>query len=770
VRRKLLLICLFFIAGIITAYLHLIFCLLCGAVLTAVLCFSEDRPELFSAALKRAVWISFILGAALFLLQSASVREGKSLNGEEKVWTGKVISVSRTASGSSRLLCQLQNPFQQSASEKWLRLNPYSAQRTYLYIKQDHPSSAELTGKTIRFSAALEEPEGRRNPRSFDYRLYLLSRGIAHTAFARQIELTDNPLSAADIIRSQILRIRETFLKGLIMPDEEKQLLAGVLFGCTEEMPEEMKEDFRNNGTAHILAVSGLHVGVIYGLYRRITAKRRSKYDSILLIAFLLFYGCITLWTVSVVRAVMLIIFMTFGDVLSRRYDLLTSLGFTAALIAAHNPYAVLGASFQMSFLAVSSISFISPLLTRKLPAWVPEEVPASLAVQIGTVPYCAYMFNQLALGALLCNIPVLFLLGILAPAGIIAIPAVVLLSGFSENCICTVFLQGIGGILQLLSGGMLTLNRFLSQNGSFAVDVVSGSPYLLAAGGLLVFFVCSEFFQIHWMRGERKYLLKIITLLMIPCLAAAGFCRDDFRKARVVLVDVGQGDCMHIKGKKNILLDGGGSPKRNIGKQVLKPYLLKNGCRRLDAAMATHLHMDHYLGLQQLQEVYPVRSMIIKGKAGQKYPIGGADYIEILWPLVQDPDEEDENLNSLIFKVHAGGMTILVTGDLGETGEQGLLEMYRGTDVLHCDVLKVGHHGSRYSSTEEFIDAVSPSIAVIGVGEKNTYGHPCPKVLKRFERRGIPVYRTDLDGAVGIYRGRRGELHICTVIPREKT
>ncbi|MFC2662195.1 MAG: DNA internalization-related competence protein ComEC/Rec2, partial [Eubacterium sp.] len=645
-----------------------------------------------------------------------------------------------------------------------------NTQRTYLYVKEDLPSGAELTGKTICFSAALEEPEGRRNPHTFDYRLYLLSRGITHTAFASQIEVTDIPLSPVDRVRSQILRIRESFLNGLQMPDDEKQLLAGVLFGCTEEMPEEMKEDFRSNGTAHILAVSGLHVGVIYGLYKRLTAGRKKKYDSVLLIAFLLFYGCITLWTVSVIRAVMLIIFMTFGDVLSRRYDLLTSLGFTAALIAAHNPYAVLGASFQMSFLAVMSISFISPVLIRKLPEWVPAEVPASLAVQIGTVPYCAYMFNQIALTALLCNIPVLFLLGILAPAGIIAIPAVVLLAGFPESRVCSVLLRGISGILQFLSGGMLELNRLLSQNGKFAVDVVSISPVFLAAGGLLVFFVCSEFFQIQWMRGERKYLLKLVIILMIPCIAAAGFCRDDFRKASVVLVDVGQGDCVHIKGKKNILLDGGGSPKKNIGKQVLKPYLLKNGCRELDAAMATHLHMDHFLGLQQLQEVYPVRALITRGRAGQKYPLGGHEYIEILWPLQQNPEEEDENLNSLIFKVHTGGMTVLVTGDLGETGEQGLLEMYRGTDTLHCDVLKVGHHGSRYSSTEEFIDAVSPSAAVIGVGEKNSYGHPCSEVLERFQRRGIPVYRTDLDGAVGLYRDHRGQLRVCTVIPRENT
>ncbi|MBQ1406507.1 MAG: MBL fold metallo-hydrolase, partial [Eubacterium sp.] len=178
------------------------------------------------------------------------------------------------------------------------------------------------------------------------------------------------------------------------------------------------------------------------------------------------------------------------------------------------------------------------------------------------------------------------------------------------------------------------------------------------------------------------------------------------------------------------------------------------------DIALATHLHTDHYLGLEQLSECYRVRNLVTKGKAGDVIELSGGDRIEILWPRVRDPDTDDENENSLIFKVYAGGLTILVTGDLTAEGEKMLVERYRGTGKLKCDILKVCHHGSRFSSSEEFIDEVSPRAAVIGVG-KNSYGHPAPETLVKFKARGIPVYRTDMDGAVG-FRMDRGELAVC--------
>ncbi len=793
-RRKLSMLAFLYISGIFTLSVHPALFVFSGVLLAGTLLLSEAGRGVGSTKFKAALVLTFLLGAFLFFLQSQAVAAGETLDGHERKWTGKVLEVSQTKSGSTRILCRLEEPFGSTdaqVSDGTARGTSVSAgaegsgaPSAAARVSDDTgggrrmtsaPAEAELIGCTIAFTAKLEEPDGRRNPNTFDYRQYLLSRRIGHTAFVKGITVLPVRKLPSDRVKSGILQIREKYLDSLVMPDEEKQLLAGVLFGKTDSMEDEMKEDFRSNGTAHILAVSGLHVGVIYGLYRRLTEGRKRKHDALLLLLFLGLYGCLTLWAVSVIRAVMLITLVVLGDACSRRYDLMTALGFTAMMIAVVNPYAIFGASFQMSFLAVMSIGFFTPLFVRALPANTPSELPAALAVQLGTVPYSAFMFNQVALGALLCNVPVIFLLGILVPAGILAMPVVLLLSCFTGGGVLAGLLGGAAGgltafisfLLQLLAKAMLLLNAVLSQEGKFCVNVISLPAAVMLAGYLLLFFYSTEYAQVHRLRGNGKMLAAVAAVLMVPCVMSAVFLHSDFMDADVILVDVGQGDCVHVLGEKEVLLDGGGSVKRNIGKQVLEPYLLKNGRWRLNGVLATHLHTDHYLGLQQLQEVYPVGTVVTQGKAGDVYSLGGDDRIEILWPEFQDPEEEDENMNSLIFKVYINGFTMLVTGDVGEAGEQGMLEMYKGTDRLKCDVLKVGHHGSRYSSTDEFIDAVSPKIAVIGVGKNNTYGHPTSEVLQKFEDRDILVYRTDLDGAIGIRRDEQGIFHISTMVPR---
>ena len=180
-----------------------------------------------------------------------------------------------------------------------------------------------------------------------------------------------------------------------------------------------------------------------------------------------------------------------------------------------------------------------------------------------------------------------------------------------------------------------------------------------------------------------------------------------------------------------------------------------------------THQHTDHYKGLQELNECFRVKCLIPEGHAGQVFRLPGDGIIEVLWPERRDPDAEDENQNSQVFRVTTGGITTLVTGDLTPEGEEGILRKYRGTDRLRCDVLKVCHHGSSTSSTDAFLDAVDPAVALIGVG-RNNYGHPSPAVIEKLEKKGIMIYRTDRDGAIAI-RKKRGKLLIWCQKNRKK-
>jgi competence protein ComEC len=284
--------------------------------------------------------------------------------------------------------------------------------------------------------------------------------------------------------------------------------------------------------------------------------------------------------------------------------------------------------------------------------------------------------------------------------------------------------------------------------------------------------------------------------VLITAMLWAAGF--NTFSDDEVVFVSVGQGDCTHIRAEgHDVLIDGGGSSYTNIGRKTLMPYLLSNRAERVELALVTHLHMDHYLGITQLCEAYPVGAVGIPAgyrrsieaardsssfgrktspnlpdlsalpegfenlpdekiwlETGTRITIADDVWIEPIWPPPGqngDISADDENENNMVYIVNYDGVKLMITGDLVEEDELEMVKYYAGTDILNCDVLKVGHHGSKTSSSEEFLDAVSPKVGVIQVGRDNFYGHPHPQTLERLEERGIQVYRTDLNGAVGI-------------------
>lgn len=265
-----------------------------------------------------------------------------------------------------------------------------------------------------------------------------------------------------------------------------------------------------------------------------------------------------------------------------------------------------------------------------------------------------------------------------------------------------------------------------------------------------------------------------------------------EFGKADVIFVDVGQGDCIHVKTDegKNYLIDGGGSTGYDTGSEVLKPYLLKNGVKHIDAAFVTHLHEDHYGGIRSLASegmiesigVYEANRLIEERvqsetntelfylHGGQKIRLGRDVYLEVLAPAEKSEEEyskivseeDDENAASLVFRLDYRGIRILITGDIDSASEEVLTEMYGNR--LKSDILKVPHHGSRYSSSEDFIAAVSPDVAVFQVG-RNNYGHPDAEILRRYINAGVSVYRNDRNGAVGLDIKRDGKTEVMTML-----
>lgn len=611
------------------------------------------------------------------------------------------------------------------------------------YGKLDAPWT--LLCREISCLTALSLPTGQRNPGCFDYRLYLKSRGIFRTGVVQDLRMAEKKsFSLVQQVTRWLFRQRWAYQERL--GSQAAAIVSGLLFGDTTAMTEADYDAFRRNGTAHVLAVSGLHIGILYQLWEKIAGKQ-ARWGKTTVLLFLLWgYGLLAQWSPSVVRASMMILLRLFARQFALRYDGLTALSAVAIGLLLYNPYMLFGAGFQMSFLAIASICFFSPVL----PEGVPGAMRTAIAVQAGLLPYQMLQFNYISFVAPVANLPIVFLAGMLVPLALASFGWFALSGDLGP----------FGLLLDSMSFLLLRINSLSTLGGFGACDVVSPPLWLTLALYGISFFLASEDCLVLRLRKKRKRIAVFLVGCLFMGLLAGQLFDEPVSRADLVFVDVGQGDCVHLRdGRRNALIDGGGSVSYNIGKNTLKPYLLKNGARQLDVALATHLHTDHYKGLIELTAIYPVRQLLTGQIRGDRVRLSDHVMIETLWPLdlARDetgqilPDAQEENGLCSVFMIDYDGWRILVTGDLDEAGEREMLAFYQGTTKLKADILKIGHHGSKTSTSTAFLDAVSPMVAVIQVGAHNNYGHPAQMTIEKCQKKGIILYRNDVNGAVGV-------------------
>ena len=677
------------------------------------------------------LFLILLHGMEIPLRQSALREYVKNENTNPVIVEGKVTKIQSRSAGGYSLEVRIKR-----AGGRTI----FPAEKILVVHTGDCEKPWELFRSSLTLAADLQVPDGKRNPGGFDYNLYLKSRGIFYLCRTDSISISEDAKGFYE--RYSRWLVKQRFLFSDQLSDTAKGLVIGVLFGDTSQLEEEIYEDFRNNGTAHVLAVSGLHVGILYTIYRKIMGRKRSLLSLLCLTGLLMTYGILSMWATSVLRAGMMIILHAAAEYLDLRYDMTTGLSTVALILIAVNPYVIFGTGFQMSFLAIGSISFLVPVLSKK----IPDGLAAGLAVNLGLLVYQMYQFNYVSLVALAVNLPVIYLTGILVPVSLTAFGL------FSV-------IGTIPGIMELLLDSfsflMIKLNEVSTLDGVGSFDAASPSLWLAAVFYFLLFFLVSEQ-NLIW-RSRRQYgrLVLCASAGVIAAAVLAGLYYCPVSDDDVVFVDVGQGDCVHIRaGKKNILIDGGGSLDYNTGKNTVKPYLLKNGVGKIDLAVATHLHMDHYKGLEELAQVYPVKELRTGLTAGNNILITESIWIETLWPLeIDEAEGQEANENCSVFMIHYNGRKILITGDLDEAGELAMVEHYRllgEEERLDADILKVGHHGSRTSTSDLFLDEVSPEYAVIQVGARNIYGHPNEIVIEKNRKRGIMIRRNDYNGAIG--------------------
>ena len=708
-----------------------------------------------------AVLIAFIMAAAILVTDSITGYTSdylEGLEGNNAAVTGRVVSIVKKDDEYFKLQLSDVSIISDNGArsyKKKILVNVYSDIADYRTVLWDR---VYITGE-------VSIPKERSNPGTFDYRRYLKSIGIRCIITAENIENVKKAGGIAALLKSAKCRTADIFESAL---GDDSAVVMGLLFGETSGIDEDIIETFRRGGTAHVLAVSGLHLGLLYSFLCRFKRKKRSIPADIAIVLALSAYTALAGFTASVVRACLMIFIHIAGNHLNRRYDLISSTCVSMIIILAVNPMQIYSAGFQMSFLAVITLGVMIPLIQKKIKGIL---LPM-IAVQTGMVPYTMYVFNYVSLTSIISNIPVYFIAAAMIPAGISVI----------AFCWLPVIAKPAAMITGLFVKLLLWCNDFTYMGGVFTFDVATPSVIFLAVYYIFIFYMCSEAGQIALIRRNYKKIAAVFAAAVICGAGCSVYLSDGFEKTDMVFVDVGQGDCLHIKaGGKNLLIDGGGSFNYNVGKSTLKPYLLKNGVTKIDMAIATHLHTDHYQGLKELSQTYRIKKLgvyeansvnenhlkkefktdeILYLAAGDVINMGRNVSVEVLSPDRGNPlDEKDENKNSLVLRVNVKGSSVLMTGDIDEKGEKTLIA---DTDIK-ADILKIAHHGSRYSSCEKFIAVAAPKIAVIQVG-KNTYGHPSEEVIKRLEEHKITVLRNDEQGAVGIRVNKAGDFGIVTM------
>lgn len=677
------------------------------------------------------------------------------------------------------------------------------------YSKTKNQEQLFCPGDQVVISGKLSLPAQKRNPGCFDYRLYLRTRNIQTIVTAQQIQHVtmrdESPVIRCYHRLCRNLYLRKTgYTQDLAQTagSETAAMMDAILFGDKSNLDESAMEAFQKNGTAHILAVSGLHIGIIYAFILKLwtllgeltggfLCGRRGGWFFGFNAMFFFCYLILASFAPSAVRAVWMVLMHAFAQMTGRRYDLSSAAFAVLIAVLLRNPFMLFDLGLQMSFLAVLSMNLILPFVRR----FYTGLFLASAAVQIGLGPFMLYHFNYISLIAVFLNVPVIMLAGVIVPAGLCCGVADLILG---ENA------GSFYVVLDWLCDLLVQINQLTAAEGVTTFTIANPPVWLVVLYYLMLLLLASEEGRLRLLRAGReagrkyrqraKAFAKATAAALILSLAFGLLTSDGFHKTAITFVDVGQGDCMCIRTftgmgrcKSAYLIDGGGSQNFDLGRKTLREYLLKNGVSKVDGAFVTHLHTDHYLGICQLAKTGMVRRIYVYDgyksrepeicrdtglkhnqitylSAGQKllFHESGKDHleVEVLWPQKKTEaeyqrlleDETNENDMSLLLRVNYDGVRMLATGDMDEKGENAVIATCSGeSNRLESDILKVGHHGSKTSSSDIFLHYVKPSIAVIQVGEHNMYGHPTAEAMERIHKAGAWIYRNDRQGAVGI-------------------
>jgi competence protein ComEC len=591
-------------------------------------------------------------------------------------------------------------------------------------------------GQRWQFTARLKRPRGVLNPGGFDFERWAMQHRIAATGYVRD-NAGARMLGSGPTLDAWRLRMSGQIQTALAAQDS--RFVRALALGDTRALNDADWQTLRATGLSHLLAISGFHVGVVAGfgallvrliwwLWPRLSLvfPRPMAAASVAMLAALC-YAAAAGFALPTVRAMLMISVVLLAR-LSRRAQQ-PGQGFALAAVAVllFDPLAILGAGFWLSFLGVGWLLWCLPAQTGA--GWLRGLLSAQGIATLGLLPTTLWFFGQASVVG-----PVANLLAI--PWVTLVVVPLTLLGLLLET-----LHAGLGvWLFQAASWAMLPLWRMMTQVASWP----GASLWLPAPGWPVLVLAMASAFWLLLPRGTPGK--PLAALLLLPLFWPQPH-RPPPAAVDVYQIDVGQGLAIALLTERHALLFDAGAAFEgglDLGEAAVVPVLQSLGVRRLDRLIVSHADNDHAGGAASVHSAYPEAMLLApdgSGLAGQSCTAGEAwewDGVrfEFLHPPLHFPYLKNDS--SCVLRVEAGATRLLITGDIGEVIERRLVREQAA--AIAADVLTVPHHGSRHSSSPDFVAAVAPRLALVSSGHRSRFGHPHPDVVQRYRQAGAQL------------------------------
>jgi len=584
-------------------------------------------------------------------------------------------------------------------------------------------------------------------PNTFNYKHYILSKKINYIINADKIIKVKNNTRLRYILKNKIINHIENY--------KTSNYLKTFILGDSEEIDLNIKETFQKNGISHLFAVSGMHLSLFSAILMIVLRKLRLKENiiSIITIIFFIFFSFLTNYSPSILRALLMFILLKVNKLLNLKLKSIYILLLVLSGLLLFNPFYIYNLGFIFSFTTSASIIIYNNIINN-YKHYISKVFITSLIAFLTSIPIMIQNFYEI---------------NIITPINNIIFVPLISFIVFPLSLI-TLFIKPLDNVLQII----INILEFLSViiNKLKISLIISKKPYII----VVLYYIIIIIFINGITTKNYKKILPLILLLIVH--SNIKYLVNDIK---ITILDVGQGDSLiiELKNNKSLLIDTGGyiNDEYSIVKNKTINYLKSKGINELKYLILTHGDYDHMGEAINLVENFKVEKIIfncgefneleqdlIKILDKKKIP-----YYSCIKELnidnnklyfLNNKDYGNENDNSSVIYTELNNYKFLFMGDAGVEVEEDLTKKYNLKDI---DVLKVGHHGSRTSSSKEFIDEINPKYSIISVGKNNRYGHPNDSVLENLE--DSKIYRTDQDGSI-MFKIKNNKFKIETCEP----